>query len=112
MRKLIAIAALAGGLLVPATANAAIASGGHVCGASQGGLGVMAGPRTSCQFARATIRLADRAYARTDRYPRTVRPYSQALGRRITMSGSGCGCAWNKPYVFRGGNNAAVWLAS
>jgi len=103
MRLGLMAVALAGALLVPANANAATKR----CGVSPNGTGVMANEHTSCQFARATARMIVKSPA-----PRVVRPYSKALGRRISMRRTGCGCSSFRPFVYRGGNDAAVWLQS
>ena len=95
------LAAVAG--LAPTSAHAAT---WKFCGHSASALAVLANENTTCQFARATSRKVGTTM------PRTVRPYSAALHRRIVMRRTGCGCNWSSPFVYRGGNEAAVKFGS
>jgi hypothetical protein len=72
-------------------------------------LGVVANSKTSCAFAR---RVARASRINTGYTRRTVRVYSSATHRWITMRGTGCGCDSFDPYGYRGGNGAAMEFRS
>jgi hypothetical protein len=111
MKRIVIITALAGALLVPATASAHDGAW-RFCGRGATGLGVVVNHHTSCAFGHGVHRAAAaRGFARGFA-PRIMRVSSSTTGRTYTMRRYGCGCSSWRPYTYRGGNGAAVRVAS
>ena len=106
MRRLIVISALAGALLVPATAEAET---WHRCGWAPNGLGIQANENTSCRFARMVGLAADKSA-----FDRVLWVWSPVTHRIYRMRRYGCGCSSIpfRPFVYRGGRGAAVRFVS